>query len=78
MTEARFFRRTALGAVAAVVVLLIWTSSGERVLPHILPFGEPWLTILNIVGWWLLIVVSAHVARWLYLAISGRHPDLGH
>ena len=78
MTEARFFRRTALAAAAAVVVLLIWTSFGERVLPHVLPFGEPWLTILNIVGWWLLIVVSAHVVRWLYLGISGRHPDLGH
>jgi choline-glycine betaine transporter len=78
MTEGRFFRRTALAAAAVVLVLVIWTSTGERVLPHILPFGEPWLTTLNVIGWWLLIVVMAHVIRWVYLGVSRRDPDLGH
>jgi hypothetical protein len=78
MTEARFFRRTALAAAAVVLVLVIWTSTGERVLPDILPFGEPWLTTLNVIGWWLLIVVIAHAIRWVYVGVSRRDPDLGH
>ena len=78
MTEGHFFRRTALAAAAVVLVLVICTSMGERVLPHILPFGEPWLTAFNVIAWWLLIVVTAHVIRWVYLGVSGRDPDLGH
>jgi hypothetical protein len=78
MTEARFFRGAAVVAVAAVIALVIRTRLGAKALPHILPFGEPWLTILSVVGWWLLIVVAAHVVRWLYLGVTGRGPDLGH
>jgi hypothetical protein len=78
MTEGCFFRRTALVAVAAAIGLRMWTSRGEGSLPDILPFGEPWLTIISIVAGWTLIVLAAHFIRWLYLGISGRSPDLGH
>ena len=76
MTEATFFRTTALAAAAAVLSVATLTMCGETVLPHILPFGEPWLTIMNIIVWWLLIVVALHLVRWVYLGISGRGPDL--
>ncbi len=79
MTEARFFRGTAVTAGVAVIALVIWARVGTRTLPHIfLPFGEPWLTIVSTVAWWLLILVAAHVVRWLYLGVTGRSPDLGH
>ena len=78
MTEGRFFRRTAPAAAAVVLVLGIWAKTSGEALPHILPFGEPWLTTLSVMGWWLLVVVVAHVIRWLYLGMSGRDPDLGH
>jgi hypothetical protein len=39
MTEARFFRSTAIAAAVVVVGLVIWARLGARALPHILPFG---------------------------------------
>ena len=76
MTEATFFRTAALAAAAAVISVATLTICNEAVLPHILPFGQPWLTIVNIIVWWLLIVVAVHLVRWVYLGLSGRGPDL--
>jgi hypothetical protein len=77
MTEAQFFKRTAIGAggLALVTLIVDWA------VPHgpipVAPFGEPWLTLLAGVVLWIGIVVVSHVGRWLYLIIRRREPNLG-
>ncbi len=77
MTEAQFFRRTAITATG--LTLATWAL--DRAIPHapipVAPFGEPWLSLLGGVVLWLAILVVSHVARWVYLIIRGREPDLG-
>jgi len=77
VTEGQFFKRTALGAAALTLV----TLAVDRMVTHspipVARFGEPWLSLLAGVVVWLAILVLSHVARWVYLIIRGREPNLG-
>ena len=74
---AQFFKRTVIGAAAVTLIV----GGIDRALAHdppwVLPFDEPWVSIVGAVCMWLGLVAISHVARWLYLAISGREPNLG-
>jgi hypothetical protein len=76
-TEGQFFKRTVIGAAA--LTLVVWAV--DSVLPHdpipVAPFGEPWLTIVGGVGIWVGLVAISHVARWIYLIVTGREANLG-
>jgi hypothetical protein len=77
LTEGQFFKRTVIGAAALTLIV----GAVDRVLPHdpipVAPFGEPWLTIVPGVVLWVGLVAISHVARWIYLIITGREPNLG-
>ena len=77
MTEMQFFRRAAVIAAGLTLAVLLV----DRMTPHeaawVLPFGEPWLTILGGGGIWLGTLVVFHVGRWIYLIIRKRGPNLG-
>lgn len=77
MTEAQFFRRAALGATAVTVAALVVDRALSHDPPEVLPFGEPWLTIVGCVGMWLAVLVVSHLARWICLIVRRREPDLG-
>jgi predicted metal-binding membrane protein len=77
MTEITFLRKTAVAASAATAVVIVLDRLGDRTLPEAVPFGEPWVTIIGGAACWLAFVVIAHVVRWLYMAVTGRTPNLG-
>jgi hypothetical protein len=76
MTEGQFFRQVAVVATGLTIAAL----AVDRVMPHepawVLPYGEPWLTLVGGIVCWLGILIVCHLGRWIYLAIRGRDPDL--
>jgi hypothetical protein len=76
MTESQFFRRAAIVSTGLTLVAL----AVDLVSPHepawVLPFGEPWLTVVGSCVLWMSIFIVCHVGRWIYLIIR-RGPNLG-
>ena len=76
MTEAKFLRRSGIVATGLTLAVL----AVDRLSPHeaawVLPFGEPWQTVLGGCALWISVVVVCHVGRWIYLIIQGRGPNL--
>jgi hypothetical protein len=76
MTERRFFRITTAGSAVLTLVLLAWDHLVPHAPPSVLPFGEPWLSIVGGLWCWVMLVLACHAARWIYLLAARRLPHL--
>jgi hypothetical protein len=68
--EVPFLGKAVIGATIATIAVGIV----DRVVPHtpalVLPFGEPWLSLVGGTAFWVAAFCAAVVGRLLYLAFT--------
>jgi hypothetical protein len=68
--EVPFLRKAMIGATVATMGAFVWDFLVPHAPPPILPFGQPWLSIVGGAVVWAVAFTRGLVGRLAYLAIK--------